>query len=63
MIINCGFSRKRRDGKGFEFKSVKGIRVEGLDFKTDSAAIRTELRKHAPAGDGWLITGYCLWEK
>ena len=60
MKINCGFCRKRKSMKGYEHKNVAGIEVSGLDFKADGQAIREELMKHKPAGEGWNIIGYAL---
>lgn len=60
MKINCGFCRKRENGKGYEHKNVTGIEVAGLDFRADGQAIREELMRHKPEGEGWSITGYAL---
>jgi len=55
MVINCGFCRRK--SRGFEHRNVTGITVYGLS-REDGPAIRRELMKHAPNGDGWSIAGY-----
>jgi len=63
ITVNCGFSRKvRRPHKRtiIEHKNVTGIKLP-LEWDCgDHSAIRRALMIHAPAGDGWGISGYAL---
>ena len=67
--INCGFSRQTRKPHRktkIEFKNVQGIVLDLGQGNTwdnfDHQIIRSMLKKHAPFGVGWGVSGYACVE-
>ena len=64
ITINCGFSRTVREphkAKRIQCQNVTGIKLN-LSWDSDHEAIRKELMKHKPEGEGWGISGYTCVE-
>jgi len=64
--INASYWRPKPHGRGRQHRNVTGIILDMPWDAPDSAAIRVELRKHAPKaarGHAWMVDGYCLVEE
>jgi 5S rRNA maturation endonuclease (ribonuclease M5) len=61
VTINCGFNRVIREKgkrKRVEHKNVAGIVLDDLTPDSPGQEVRQQLMRHAPEGEGWMITGY-----
>ena len=60
FVCNVMFSRTVRKAhrkKHIETRCVQPC-VVNQDWNGDGPAIRAELMRHAPPGDGWMVGGY-----
>lgn len=59
-VVNAGFSRKRKGGRGIEWRNVQGIRVLLPESRLADQAFRNAVRSVMPANEGWVLEGYCV---
>jgi len=58
MLINASFWRKQK-GKT-ETKSITNIQINDLKWKNSHGPIIKQICQYKPAGEGWMLAGYCL---
>ena len=66
--INAGFGRKIRRARSLTIETINvtGIALNRLwddPDDPDHKAMREDIRRCAPPGEGWVLEGYCLVTK